>query len=205
MEEEENGLNRSSTNLVRDSGLQSQPVAAPQHSFENRLRHVYLQEENVYGRFSAFLLLKDKLKSQVDSSGTSALAHMCSHNSPYLPLYLSTLQHGDPILNKTTNLGHAPLDIAGMYCKRQYIELLKSKGAIDDGRVDHWAIQGANIANWSGNVDVRKKDLIPWAAYNNLPEVLAKYAELGANMDEPDPNGNTPIDLAVLNKCYESV
>jgi ankyrin repeat protein len=24
-------------------------------------------------------------------------------------------------------------------------------------------------------------------------------------MDQPDVNGNTPIDLAVLNKCYESV
>jgi len=53
---------------------------------------------------------------------------------------------------------------------------LKAKGAIDDGRVDNWAIQGANIANWSGQVDVSKKALIHWAAYNNLPKVLAKYA-----------------------------
>lgn len=82
---------------------------------------------------------------------------MCSHNSPYLPLYLSTLPQGDPILNKATNLGHAPLDIAGMYCKREYVDLLREKGAVDNGKVDHWAIQGANIANWSGNVDVRKK------------------------------------------------
>lgn len=67
MEEEENGLNRTSQNLVRDSGLASGPVVPPaqqpQHGFENRLRHVYLEEENVYGRFAAFLLLKDKLKS----------------------------------------------------------------------------------------------------------------------------------------------
>lgn len=89
-----------------------------------------------------------------------------------------------------------------MYCKREYIELLKEKGAIDNGKVDHWAIQGGNIANWSGHVDVKKKELIAWAAYNNLPEVLQKYAEAGANMDEPDANGNTPIDMAVLNKNY---
>lgn len=64
MEEEENGLNRSSHNLVRDSGLSNGIVVAPQHNgFENRLRHVYLEEENVYGRFAAFILLKDKLKS----------------------------------------------------------------------------------------------------------------------------------------------
>lgn len=63
MEEEENGLNRSSHNLVRDSGLSNGMVVAPQYGFENRLRHVYLEEENVYGRFAAFILLKDKLKS----------------------------------------------------------------------------------------------------------------------------------------------
>lgn len=47
--------------------------------------------------------------------------------------------------------------------------------------------------------------MIAWAAYNNLPDVLAKFAEAGADMDQPDNNGNTPIDLAVLNKGYESV
>ena len=82
------------------------------------MRHVYLEEENAYGRFVPFLLLKDKLHSQIDTSGTSALAHMCSHNSPYLPLYLSTVKQNDPILNRATNLGHTPLDIAGMYCRR---------------------------------------------------------------------------------------
>ena len=33
------------------------------------------------------------------------------------------------------------------------MDLLREKGAVDDGKVDVWAIQGANIANWSGNVD----------------------------------------------------
>jgi hypothetical protein len=47
--------------------------------------------------------------------------------------------------------------------------LLKEKGALDNGKVDHWAIQGGNIANWSGNVDLNKKELSPWAAFNNLP------------------------------------
>jgi hypothetical protein len=43
MEEEENGLNRSSHNLVRNSGLSNGIVAdSQQHGFENRLRHVYL-------------------------------------------------------------------------------------------------------------------------------------------------------------------
>ena len=127
---------------------------------------------------------------------------MCSHNSPYLPLYLSTLKNDDPILNRATNIGHTPLDIAGMYCRRQYVDLLRQKGAQDDGKVDVWAIQGANIANWSGNVDINKKQLIHWAAYNNLPQVLKKYHEEGANVNEPDEKGNTPIDMAVVNKSY---
>jgi hypothetical protein len=46
---------------------------------------------------------------------------------------------------------------------------LRQKGAIDNGKVDQWAIQGANIRNWSGNVDINKKALIHWASYNNLP------------------------------------
>ena len=127
---------------------------------------------------------------------------MCSHNSPYLPLYLSTLKNDDPILNRATNIGHTPLDIAGMYCRRQYVDLLRQKGAQDDGKVDVWAIQGANIANWSGNVDINKKQLIHWAAYNNLPQVLKKYHDEGANVNEPDEKGNTPIDMAVVNKSY---
>jgi len=32
-------------------------------------------------------------------------------------------------------------------------------------------------------VDPSKKGLIHWAAYNNLPEVLAKYGEVGANVN----------------------
>lgn len=65
-----------------------------------------------------FLLLKDKLKSQMDSTGHTALHHMCSHNSDYLPLYLTTVKKHDPILNRPTKLGHTPLDIAGIYCRR---------------------------------------------------------------------------------------
>ena len=83
--------------------------------------------------------------------------------------------------------------------------MLKAKGAEDDGRVDQWAIQGANYSNWSGEIDPSKTKLIAWAAYNNLPKVVAKYAEAGVKMDELDQNGNTPIDIAVTNKSYECV
>lgn len=165
IEEEKSELNLNEGQEPHHEGFP--PQQEPQ-----RVRHVYLEEENVYGRFVPFLLLKDKLHSQIDSSGSSALVHMCSHNSPYLPLYLSTLKQGDPILDRPTNMGHTPLDVAGMYCKREYVDLLKEKGATDNGKVDTWAIQGANIANWSGKVDPSKKPLIHWAAYNDLPEVL---------------------------------
>ena len=33
-------------------------------------------------------------------------------------------------------MGHTPLDIAGMYCRREYIDLLREKGAEDEGKVD---------------------------------------------------------------------
>jgi hypothetical protein len=54
----------------------------------------------------------------MDSSGHTALHHMCSHNSEFLPLYLSTIKKHDPILNRPTKLGHTPLDIAGIYCRK---------------------------------------------------------------------------------------
>ena len=130
---------------------------------------------------------------------------MCSHNSPYIPLYLSTLKHGDPVLNRATPLGHTPMDIAGMYCRKEYVDMLRSAGADDDGRVDHWAIQGANYRNWSGDVDPKKTKLVAWAAYNNLPKVIVKFAEAGAKMDDIDDHGNSPMDIAVLNKSYECV
>ena len=95
------------------------------------------------------------------------------------------------------------MDIAGMYCRREYVDLLREKGAKDDGRVDVWAIQGANIANWSGNVDPSKKQLIHWASFNNFPQVIRKFHEAGANVHEIDEKGNTPIDMAVINKSYE--
>lgn len=46
--------------------------------------------------------------------------------------------------------------------------------------------------------------LIHWAAYNDLPEVLAEYARQGSNMNEVDTNGNTPVEIAVNNKSYRS-
>ena len=101
---------------------------------------------------------------------------MCSHNSPYLPLYLSSLNKNDPILNKATPIGHTPLDVAGLYCRKEYVDLLREKGAIDNGKVDNWAIQGGNLENWSGQVNPDKPELIHWAAYNDLPEVLARFA-----------------------------
>lgn len=82
------------------------------------MRHIYLEEENIYGRFVPYLLLKDQLESEVDSSGNTALHHMCSHNSPYIPLFLNSIPDGDPILNKKSKLNHAPLDVAGLYCSK---------------------------------------------------------------------------------------
>lgn len=102
-------------------------------------------------------------------------------------------------------MGHVPLDVAGMYCSKQVVDLLKAKGAIDAGNVDHWAIQSGNIANWSGKVYLQKMFLIHWAAYNDLPDVLMQYGRQGASLSEVDSNGYTPIDLAVLNKSYKSV
>lgn len=130
---------------------------------------------------------------------------MCSHNSAYIPLFLSTLPHDDPILNRRSKLGHTPVDVAGLYCNKEYIEMLREKGAIDNGNVDQWAIQGGLPANWSGKVYPDKKPLIHWAAYNDMPEVLAEYAKEGVPVNEPDSNGYTPIDLAVLNKSYGSI
>lgn len=77
---------------------------------------------------------------------------MCSHNSAYIPLFLSTISNNDPILNRKSKLGHTPLDVAGLYCSKDHIDLLKAKGAVDNGNVDYWAIQGANPSNWSGKI-----------------------------------------------------
>ena len=38
-----------------------------------------------------------------------------------------------------------------------------------------------------------------------MPAVLVKFAEAGCAMDAVDVNGNTPIEIAVTNKCYQSV
>ena len=130
---------------------------------------------------------------------------MCSCNSPFIPLYVSTLKKDDPILNTKSKMGHTPLDVAGMHSSREVVDLLKEKGAIDTGNVDHWAIQGGNIANWSGKIYPEKKFLIHWAAYNDLPDVIAEYGRQGVNLSETDSNGFTPIDLAILNKSYKSM
>ena len=82
--------------------------------------------------------------------------------------------------------------------------MMKEKGAIDEGNVDHWSIQGGNIGNWSGKVDENKKYLIHWAAYNDLPDVLLEYHRVGVNLAIPDTNNHTAMDLAVLNKSYNS-
>lgn len=130
---------------------------------------------------------------------------MCSHNSPYIPLLLSSINQGDPILNRKSKLGHTPLDVAGLYCSKEYVDMLKAKGAIDNGNADYWAIQGANITNWSGKIYPNQKSLIHWAAYNDLPDVISEYAKEGVSVSEPDSNGLTPIDLTILNKSYNSM
>lgn len=79
-------------------------------------------------------------------------------------------------------MGHTPLDVAGLYCNKQYVQMIKNKGAADNGQVDHWAIQGGNLTNWSGQVDPKKKFLIHWAAYNDLPEVIAEFGRQGVNL-----------------------
>lgn len=102
-------------------------------------------------------------------------------------------------------MGHLPIDVAGLYCSLEYVNLMREKGAVDDGNVDHWAIQGANLANWSGTVDPKKPFLIHWAAYNDLADVLLEYNKIGCSLSEPDTNGYTAMDLAVLNKSYNSI
>lgn len=108
---------------------------------------------------------------------------MCSHNSEYLPLYLSDLKNHDPILNRPSKVGHTPLDVAGIYCRPEYVELLLKKGAVDQGNIDQWAIQGGNMQNWTGNVNISQKHLIHWAAYNDMPTVLKEFHKNGANMN----------------------
>jgi hypothetical protein len=96
------------------------------------------------------------------------------------------------------------LDVAGIYCRKQHVDMLIEKGAIDNGNADHWAIQGGNIYNWTGRVDPSKKYLIHWAAYNDMPDVLMEFYRQGANLSDKDANDFTPIDLTVINKSYAS-
>lgn len=62
---------------------------------EDRPQHYHIEEENSRGRFIPNLLLLDKLHSKVDSSSNTLLGHMCSYNSPYLPLLIDSLPHDD--------------------------------------------------------------------------------------------------------------
>ncbi len=96
------------------------------------------------------MLLSEHLTTQIDSKGNTVLHHMCSHNSPIIPIYLEKLKKHDPLLNWENYNKHTPLAVAGMYCQRTYIDMLKAKGAIDDGTVDYWAVVGANREAWSG-------------------------------------------------------
>lgn len=38
-----------------------------------------------------------------------------------------------------------------------------------------------------------------------MPEVLTEFYKQGANLNEKDGNDFTPIDLAVINKSYNSI
>ena len=83
--------------------------------------------------------------------------------------------------------------------------MLKEKGAtVSVNGTDFWAIRGANLECWSGNVPLDRKELIHWAAYNDLPSVLKEYQQQGVDVNLPDHNGTTPIDTALINKSYKS-
>lgn len=129
---------------------------------------------------------------------------MCSYNSPYLNLLLDSLPDGDETINKRNNFGNSPLEIAALYSTKSIMNKLKEKGGTGDIGPDYWAIRGGNLANWSGQVPLDKKELVHWAAYNDLPEVLTEFNRLGVSMVETDQNGSSPIDIAASNKSYKA-
>lgn len=129
---------------------------------------------------------------------------MCSYNSPYLPMLIDSLPEGHELINKRNNFGNSPLEIAALYSTKNVMEKLKAKGATGDIGPDYWAVRGGNLANWSGRVPLDKKELVHWAAYNNLSEVLEEFNRLGVSMIEPDQTGSTPIDIATANKSYRA-
>lgn len=170
----------------------------------NQAVHFHIEEENARGRFIPNLLLVDKLHSNVDSSTNTLLGHMCSYNSQYLPLYIDSLPQNDELINKTNNFGNSPLDIASLYCTKPIVDKLRAKGATSKMGADYWAIRGGNLGTWSGDAPMAQEELIHWAAYNDLPEVLEVYHAKGASLTKLDQRGATPIDTAVLNKSYRA-
>ena len=82
------------------------------------------------------------------------------------------------------------------------MDLLIAKGATGDVGPDYWAIRGGKIGNWSGKVPLDRKELVGYAAYNDLPEVLEEFHRLGVPMDQLDKEGKSPIDIAVVYKSY---
>jgi hypothetical protein len=71
---------------------------------------------------------------------------MCSYNSPYLTLYIDSLENNHEHFNKPNNHGMTVLDIAAMYCSGEIFKKLKEKGSKDSvSGSDYWAIRGANL------------------------------------------------------------
>lgn len=129
---------------------------------------------------------------------------MCSYNSPYLPLLIDSLPHDDELINKRNNFGNSPVEIAALYSTKEVVDKLKSKGATGDIGCDYWAIRGGNLAVWSGQVPLDRPELVHWAAYNDLPEVLEEFRKKGVSLSIPDQNGQSPIDISVSNKAYRA-
>jgi|JI9StandDraft_1071089.scaffolds.fasta_scaffold508451_1 hypothetical protein len=150
--EEEYQLTNTHDNSLMGMGSNTTP--REQTSGDDRPQHYHIEEENSKGRFIPNLLLLDKLHSKVDSSSNTLLGHMCSYNSPYLPLLIDSLPHDDELINKRNNFGNSPVEIAALYSTKEVVEKLKAKGATADIGCDYWAIRGGNLGMWSGTVPI---------------------------------------------------
>jgi ankyrin repeat protein len=115
-----------------------------------------------------------------------------------------SLSPDDEIINKRNNFGNSPLEIAALYSTKEVVDKLKAKGATGDIGSDYWAIRGGNLAVWSDTVPLDRPELVHWAAYNDLPEVLEKFRQKNVSLTTLDQNGSTPIDIAVVNKSYRA-
>ncbi len=96
-------------------GTNSAPSPREDIPTYDRPKHYYIEEENSKGRFIPHMLLLDKLHSKVDSTNSTLLANMCTVNSPYLPLLIDSLPHGDELINKRNSFGNSPVEIAAVY------------------------------------------------------------------------------------------